>query len=157
LCVGIDVCDVDTGRAELCGEDGHGVLSILSVRRQIYQETNLLTFSLNNICFVYPTYLTADSFSNRFTTPQRAAITHITLDTTIWQASLDVDCDDLPTVCGHFFEMLSLLPALRMVHVLVIARYTTKAQMVAVKDRFGDALSRGARSGVYSVLVAEVW
>jgi hypothetical protein len=53
--------------------------------------------------------------------------------------------------------MLSLLPALRMVHVLVIARYTTKAQMVAVKDRFGDALSRGARSGVYSVLVAEVW
>jgi hypothetical protein len=103
LCVGIDVCDVDTGRAELCGEDGHGFLSILSVRRQIYQETNLLTFSLNNICFVYPTYITADSFPNRFTAPQRAAITHITLDTTIWQASLDVDCDDLPTVCGHFF------------------------------------------------------
>jgi hypothetical protein len=62
-----------------------------------------------------------------------------------------------PRCAAIFFEMLSLLPALRMVHVLVIARYTTKAQMVAVKDRFGDALSRGARSGVYSVLVAEAW
>jgi hypothetical protein len=134
-----------------------GILSLLSVCRQIYHETKLLALRLNAIYFTEPPN---SFFFSRLTMPQCAAITHVTVDTYIWHHKIGASVSafgDQITLRDRQFQLLASLPALRTLDVLINGRDTTNEQMAAVENWVKRELGRENRPEVEVGVRAEVW
>jgi hypothetical protein len=156
LTFGVWFINENTGYADPCDAQP-GVLSLLSVCRQIYHETEFLALRLNAIYFTEPPN---SFFFSRLTMPQRAAITHVTVDTYIWHHKIGASVSafgDQITLRDRQFQLLASLPALRTLDVLINGRDTTNEQMAAVKNWVKRELGRENRPEVEVEVRAEVW